>query len=119
MQADAVQRFWVIVMAAESLPVGTMATIEHGDRRLALFNIDGTLYATDDRKVDPLLYLTDGYIEGTTVVCPANSGRFDVKSGRSLGARVVDDLRTYPVHVENGNILVRLTTISSAAPDLR
>ena len=103
-------RFWVTVLASESLAPGTMTTIEHGDRRIAIFNVAGELYATEDVKLQAFVYLTDGRIEGDVVVCPLDHGRFHIRSGRKLSPSAVDELKTYPVRVVDGNVEIELSS---------
>lgn len=104
----AVQRtFWATVLAAETLPAGRLASIEHGDRRLVVYNLEGRFYATDDIKVQDLVYLSDGWIDGNTVVCPTKRGGFDIKSGRWLGNSSSANLVTFPVRVVGDDVQVQ------------
>jgi nitrite reductase/ring-hydroxylating ferredoxin subunit len=101
------KRFWVSVLASECLSPGMMTPVEHGDRRLAIYNIAGEFYATEDIKTQPLFYLTDGWIEGEAVVCPPHQARFDIKTGHSLSSDA-DNLMTYLTRVVDGNVEVEL-----------
>lgn len=98
------ERFWVSVLASNVLAPGGMTAIQHGERRIAIYNLDGEIYATDDLCTHALAYLTDGWIEDGQIVCPLHDGRFDIRTGRGLGAPITCDIRTYPVRVEAGNI---------------
>ena len=48
----------------------------------------------------------DQLVMDNTVECPEHSGRFDYTNGKALGAPGCLSLRTYPVKVEDGHVLV-------------
>ncbi|MEC9152872.1 MAG: nitrite reductase (NAD(P)H) small subunit [Pseudomonadota bacterium] len=51
--------------------------------------------------------MADGFQEGREIECPLHEGRFDIKTGKALCAPVSEDLKTYEVKVENGNVFVK------------
>jgi 3-phenylpropionate/trans-cinnamate dioxygenase ferredoxin subunit len=42
------------------------------------------------------------------IECPKHNGRFNYKTGEAMGAPVCVNLKTYPVKVEAGKVLVQL-----------
>ena len=104
---SAQQTFWATVLAGESLPAGRMTSIEHGDRRLVIYNVEGQFYATEDIKIQDLVYLSDGWIDGYTVVCPARHAAVDVRTGRWLGPLSAENPSTFPVRVVQGDVQVQ------------
>lgn len=53
------------------------------DEDVALFKIDGEIYATTNicpHQQSAIIY--DGFIEGCNIVCPAHGWEFDLKTGR-------------------------------------
>jgi 3-phenylpropionate/trans-cinnamate dioxygenase ferredoxin subunit len=42
------------------------------------------------------------------IECPIHNGRFDYTTGKALGAPVCVNLKTYPVKVEGGQVLVEI-----------
>jgi 3-phenylpropionate/trans-cinnamate dioxygenase ferredoxin component len=42
------------------------------------------------------------------IECPKHNGRFDYRIGQAKGAPVCVNLATYPVEVEDGDVLVEL-----------
>jgi nitrite reductase/ring-hydroxylating ferredoxin subunit len=87
---------------------GTARGVEVGDRRLALYNIGGTFYATDDRCTHARASLSEGFIEGDVIECPLHGGRFHIPTGEPLAPPVRVAVRTYPVEVIEGEIYVRI-----------
>ena len=41
------------------------------------------------------------------IECPKHNGRFDVRTGRALGAPVCVNLKTYPAKVDGGRIFIQ------------
>lgn len=93
---------------ADELPPGQAKQVHIGGRVLALYNINGAFYATDDTCTHALASLSEGYLDGDVIECPLHQGCFHIPSGKALGPPVIQDLRTYPVNVVDGEILVEL-----------
>jgi nitrite reductase/ring-hydroxylating ferredoxin subunit len=87
---------------------GTARGVEVGGRRLALYNIGGTFYATDDRCTHARASLSEGFIEGDVIECPLHGGRFHIPTGEPLAPPVRVAVRVYPVEVIEGEIYVRM-----------
>ncbi len=79
-----------------------------GDEEIALFNVDGEIYATSNICTHAYASLVDGFQEGEEVECPLHEGRFNVKTGKALCAPVSEDLKTFEVKIENGAVFVRV-----------
>ena len=77
-----------------------------GERVLAVYNIDGAFYATDDTRTHAFASLSDGYIDGDVIECPLHQGCFHIPTGKAMGPPVVQDLHTYPVRVIDGEICI-------------
>ena len=76
-----------------------------GDKEIALFNVEGTIYAIDDACLHKGSSLGYGKLEGKIVTCRAHGWKYDVTTGGTL--HVPDyGVRSYPVQVIEGKILV-------------
>jgi nitrite reductase/ring-hydroxylating ferredoxin subunit len=102
---------WHRAAATHELPVGEMKQVQIGARHVALYNVEGTVYATDDICSHADASLSSGYLEGDTVECPLHQGRFHIPTGKAMGAPVTVDIATFPVKIEGADILVALPTI--------
>jgi len=91
--------------AAADIPHGEGKAFTCGDRRVAVFNIDGNFFAIDDACPHAGGPLSDGWIEGTEVICPWHGWAFDV---RPCAEDPKDGVCRYKVHVEAGTIAVEL-----------
>jgi len=73
---------------------------------IAIYNVGGTFYATDDTCTHGDASLADGLLEGCAIECPFHAGTFDVRTGKALTRPCVEPVRAYPVKVEDGVIYV-------------
>jgi 3-phenylpropionate/trans-cinnamate dioxygenase ferredoxin component len=99
---------YVFVPAAKTSDVapGTAIKLAVGDCDIALFNLGGTFYATDESCTHAYASLVDGYIDGDEVECPLHGARFSIPTGEVLAEPATESLATYPVRVEADVILI-------------
>ncbi|MFO1093857.1 MAG: Rieske 2Fe-2S domain-containing protein [Planctomycetaceae bacterium] len=77
------------VASLSELPPGCAKEVTVGDRVIAVFNVDGTLYALDGICPHAGGPLAKGRLVGQIVTCPWHGWQFDVTSGRHcLTARI-------------------------------
>jgi len=80
---------------------------DHGGRTFAIYRSpDDRYYATDGYCTHEKAHLADGLVMDETVECPKRDGRFEYRTGAAKGPPVCVNLKTYPVKVEAGNILI-------------
>ena len=73
---------------------------------IAVFRtIDDKIYALDDRCPHKGGPISNGIQHGESVTCPLHNWVFDLNSGEAQGADQ-GKIRTYPVKVEEGQILL-------------
>jgi len=99
---------WVQLATTDELAEGEVFGVEAGGKQIALYNVEGGYYATSNICSHAFALMSDGYLDGDVIECPLHAGRFEVKTGKALGAPVSKDLATYPVKIEGGAILVEL-----------
>lgn len=90
------------------LPVGGSKVYTIGDQDVAVFNIDGKLYAIDDRCPHSGASLGMGTLDGSTVTCPWHGWKFYLPNGECVG-RSCAPLRQFPVTIAGDNLLVEIT----------
>ena len=74
--------------------------------RITLANVAGTIFAIDDTCTHRGCSLGDGKLDGSTIQCACHGSRFDVTSGAVVRGPAEDPVRSYPVHVANGEVQV-------------
>ncbi len=99
---------WVDASAVDDVPDDDVAGVEVEGRDIALYKVDGEVYATDNTCTHGQARLCDGFLEGHEIECPLHQGKFDVRNGQATCAPVTEALRCYPVRVEGGRVLLKL-----------
>ena len=92
----------------DEVPVGTGISVEIDGKRIALFNVDGQLYAIDDHCPHAGSSLGMGKLDGRIVTCRSHGMKIDVVTGNfpvSEGFAV----HSYPTMLLAGKIMVALT----------
>ena len=93
----------------EEVPPGTATTVTVAGKQLALFNVNGTVYATDDKCLHAGGSLGwAGKLEGKVVTCRLHGWKYDVTTGNMPLAPGMS-LGCYPVKVVDGKIKVALS----------
>ena len=100
------QREFHVVARTSGIAPGEVLHVEAAGREIAIYNLDGEFFATDDRCTHMRARLSDGFVDGSIVECPLHFGKFDIRSGRALSAPCTIDLRVYRVNVEGDSIAV-------------
>jgi 3-phenylpropionate/trans-cinnamate dioxygenase ferredoxin subunit len=112
----------VDIGAAGELAPGTMKAVTVEERELLLARAGDEYYATDERCPHMGGRLSQGKLEGTVVVCPRHGSRFDLTDGGVVNwtkwtgvtlsvAKALKSprpLRTYPIRLLEGRLLVEL-----------
>lgn len=95
-----------VVAKAADIPPGTMKVVESSGVRVALCNVAGTFYAVEDVCTHDDGPLGEGSLRGAELECPRHGARFDVKSGAALRMPAVVPVRTFPVKVVGGDVVL-------------
>jgi naphthalene 1,2-dioxygenase system ferredoxin subunit len=99
---------WIKAAKRGDLAEGDVLGIVIAGKEIALYDLDGTLHATDDVCTHAYAKLSDGWLDKGEIECPLHAGRFDVCTGKALCPPVTDDLKTYPVRLVGDEIQVKL-----------
>ena len=98
----------VRICAQSEVAPDSAKAFEVGDKRLAVFNIGGRFYVTDDECTHASASLADGMLEGDVIECAMHLGAFHVPTGEVKAPPCALALRTYKVIQEGDNVLVDL-----------
>jgi naphthalene 1,2-dioxygenase system ferredoxin subunit len=99
---------WVRAARRGDLPEGEVIGVEIAGRSIALYDVDGSVFATDNICTHAYARLSDGWLDGDLIECPLHAARFDVRTGRVLDPPATEDLKTYPVRIVDDEIEVKL-----------
>ena len=98
---------WFPVCPVSELPPGTHRVVDLDGAQVAVFNLDGHLYAIEDVCTHDGGVLTGGPVEGDCIVCPRHGARFSIKTGEALSAPAFEPTATFLVRVDSGEVQVR------------
>jgi len=107
---------WLRAVTVAEVTEKRMVPLMLGARNVAVYAVDGAIYATANVCTHQFALLTEGFLEDGCVECPLHQGRFDVRTGKALGAPVTQDIATYAVKVEDGVIHVDPDRPGASAP---
>jgi len=92
----------------DELPPGTGTCVTVAGKDIALFNVEGAIYAMEDSCLHQGLSLGTSKLEGKVVTCRGHGWRYTVTTGKTL--HVPDyGVATYPVKVVDGEIMVAIS----------
>ncbi|CAE6907322.1 (2Fe-2S)-binding protein [Pseudomonas marincola] len=85
--------------------LGMRTLLRSADKSLAVFNIEGQLYAIDDSCPHQGASLCGGRLEGRVIQCCAHGLRFDVASGYLVNSTSFK-VANYPVEIEDDQVFI-------------
>ena len=89
------------------MPVGEGRVVDAAGKSIALFNVGGTFYATDNGCPHRGGPLGEGDVDGTVVICPWHGWRWDVTSGANANNPAIK-VPCFSVTLEQDEIFVDL-----------
>ncbi len=105
--AVAAEADWEVACRIDTLREGQPSGIRLRGVPIAIYRVDGEVYATHDVCTHAYAHLSDGFIEGHTIECPLHGAMYDVRDGKCIAVGACD-LQTYPVRVVEGTVTVLL-----------
>jgi nitrite reductase/ring-hydroxylating ferredoxin subunit len=94
--------------AADDVAPGTSLKIEIDDLALAVFNVAGEFFVTDDLCTHGPGSLSEGYIDGDIVECNFHNGQFNIRTGEVVSPPCMVPIKTYPVTLVEGRVTIEL-----------
>lgn len=99
---------WIDIAALYALPEDDVIAIDTSGKSIALYRVDGEVYASDNICTHGNARLCDGFLEGHEIECPLHQGKFDIRNGKAMCAPLTEDLKTYPVKIEGQRVFVEI-----------
>jgi nitrite reductase/ring-hydroxylating ferredoxin subunit len=100
---------WHSVIAVNEVQPGSMSPVEIGELQIAIFNVNGEFFATDNVCTHEYALLTDGILEDDIVECPLHAACFNVRSGKITCEPAESDLRIYKTRLVAERIEILVT----------
>ena len=106
---------WKRAVGVAEVELDDLVGVEIEGREIAVYNLKGRFYATDNICTHEHACLSQGFVIGDVIECPLHQGRFHIPTGEPKGAPVHIRLKTYPVKVEGESVFVGLEPEPAAA----
>jgi nitrite reductase/ring-hydroxylating ferredoxin subunit len=92
--------------STDDVATGAAIKVEIGDLVLAVFNVEGEYFVTDDLCTHGPGSLSEGYIEDDVVECNFHNGQFNIRTGEVVSPPCMVAVKTYPVLVVDGKVTI-------------
>jgi nitrite reductase/ring-hydroxylating ferredoxin subunit len=99
---------WYVAARSSDLEEGSVLGVKVREFSIALYRIDGAVYATINICTHGFALLSDGYLDGDCIECPLHQGLFHVPTGDVRSPPVTEPIMTYPAKEEADTVLVQL-----------
>lgn len=93
---------------AEEIAPGNALKIEAAGLTVAVFNLDGEFFVTDDSCTHGPGSLSEGFIDGDVIECNFHNGQFNIKTGEVVSPPCMVPIKTYPAVVEDGKVFIEV-----------
>ncbi|QUS41953.1 non-heme iron oxygenase ferredoxin subunit [Tardiphaga alba] len=100
---------WLKAADLDDVVDGEPFACEIAGTKLALYSLDGCIFATSNICSHAYALLSDGLIEGDAIECPLHNARFDIRTGKALTSPAEKDIATYLTKVEGNAVFVRIS----------
>ena len=98
----------VKVVKLSEITENTSKLVEIEDKKIAVFNVDGEIYAIDDTCSHAEASLSEGEVYDCKIECPLHGAEFDIKTGQAVTPPATKDVKTYDVIEKDGWVYVTL-----------
>ena len=98
---------WQRVAALSDIKDGEAFAVELGGEPIALYRINGQVFAIGDVCTHEFALLSQGFVEDCAIECPLHQAKFDIRTGRCLAAPATEDVPAYAVRIESEDVFVR------------
>jgi biphenyl 2,3-dioxygenase ferredoxin component len=98
----------VELCSAADVAPGSAIKVEQAGLELAVFNVDGAFYVTDDHCTHGPGSLSEGYLDGDIIECNFHQGQFNVRTGEAVLSPCTVPVKTYPVVVRDGKVIITI-----------
>ena len=103
----------IFVCQDNALSDGEAIKVGDPSAAIAVFKVNGELFALNDRCSHGNASMSEGYIEDDgTVECPLHAARFCLKTGAALCQPATEPLKTFPIALVDGAVYVDVPEVA-------
>jgi nitrite reductase/ring-hydroxylating ferredoxin subunit len=94
--------------STDEVAPGAALRVETEGLTLAVFNVSGQFFVTDDLCTHGPGSLSEGYLEDDVIECNFHNGQFNVRTGEVVSPPCMVPIKTYPVLVVDGKVTIEV-----------
>ncbi len=98
---------WIKAGKFSDIEEGKSQIVNAENKEIAIFKIEGKVYAIENTCPHRGGPLAEGYVEGTEVTCPWHAWAFDLKTGACQSAPEFKQ-PVFKIKIENNEILIEV-----------
>ena len=99
---------WLDAAGVDELRTDDVIGVRVGDRDIALYRVEGEVFATDNLCTHGQARLCEGFLLGHEFECPFHQGRFDIRSGQATCEPATEAVRCCPVKINAGRVCLAI-----------
>jgi nitrite reductase/ring-hydroxylating ferredoxin subunit len=92
--------------STDEVTPGAALKVETEGLTLAVFNVSGEFFVTDDLCTHGPGSLSEGYLEDDVIECNFHNGQFNVRTGEVVSPPCMVPIKIYPVMVVDGKVTI-------------
>jgi nitrite reductase/ring-hydroxylating ferredoxin subunit len=92
----------------DEVGVGEVRKVEAAGLTVAVYNVGGEFYVTDDHCTHGPGSLSEGFLDGDVIECNFHQGQFNVRTGEVVAPPCIVPIKTYKTVVENGHVYIEV-----------
>jgi nitrite reductase/ring-hydroxylating ferredoxin subunit len=92
--------------STDEVAPGAALRVETEGLTLAVFNVSGQFFVTDDLCTHGPGSLSEGYLEDDVIECNFHNGQFNVRTGEVVSPPCMVPIKIYPVMVVDGKVTI-------------
>lgn len=102
------------VATIKDIPSGQVKVFEVDGERIAVCNVEGSLFAVADLCTHDDGPLGEGELDDHQIECPRHGARFDIRTGKALCLPAVLPIPTYQVELRGEDVWVKAEAKTTA-----
>jgi len=100
---------WIEVCEESEIEIDDLKRFDYDNKTFCIYKLEDGFYATDGICTHEAVHLEDGLVMDDEIECPMHQGIFNIKSGKALSPPACEDLKTYPIKIEDKKIYIQIS----------
>ena len=98
---------WLRACATDDIEAEDLIRFDNGDHNYAIYRSHrDEFFCTDGLCTHEAVHLENGLVMDYIIECPMHNGQFDYRTGEAKRSPACENLKTYAVKVENGDVFI-------------